>query len=447
MRILHRVLASLLMMLALLLLASCSGAPGCPQAGFGNSTACGPGGLGGFGNGGGGGGGGGGATPAAFVYAVDTQGGASGTGANGTIDGFDLSTSAGTFTTISNFTAPQIPAGSPGVGMVVARKQFVYLLIQNGAGTQGIYGWSINSSTGALTAISPVFLGLSLSIVNYNQYNMTTDPGGNFLYVADTQANEILVFTIDSTSGALTAGTPISLAVPPGCLTTDGQGKFLYVCVSNFQHGGSTQILAYSIGTGGVLTALTGSPFSFTPGMWQLQGDASGKYLIGTSGNTQNLTGADDKHLYVFNIQQTGATTGALSQVTSFATQFSPFNIAVQPPSSNGELVYSFSVNDTATGYNAIEGYQLNTTTGSLTALTNSPFSNGVPSSAWGQFDQSGSNLLVYTTNSTDSIDEIFSNGNLTQVTALSVSSSGNLTQPISPATLVTPGYWVVTDP
>jgi len=33
-------------------------------------------------------------------------------------------------------------------------------------------------------------------------------------------------------------------------------------------------------------------------------------------------------------------------------------------------------------------------------------------------------------------------------LTALSVGSNGVLTQPITtPATLVTPGYWVVTDP
>jgi hypothetical protein len=114
--------------------------------------------------------------------------------------------------------------------------------------------------------------------------------------------------------------------------------------------------------------------------------------------------------------------------------------IAVQPPSSNGELVYSFGVNDTNTGYNGIEGYQLDPATGALTAVTGSPFSNTLTLGWWGQFDQSGTNLLVYSSETT-------ANGTVVQLAPLQVSSTGALTEPISAVTLATPGYWVVTDP
>jgi hypothetical protein len=203
-------------------------------------------------------------------------------------------------------------------------------------------------------------------------------------------------------------------------------------------HVGTT-ITGYSIGSGGALTAIAGGAFA-TPaaGIWQLQGDASGLYMIGTSGSSASNQVPDDNHLYVFSINQT---TGVLTQAAGspVTTVYSPFTIAMQPPASAGEFVYSFSVNDTATGYNPIEGFQLDPTTGTLTALSTSPFS-GVFLGQWAQFDQLGQNLLVYS--------NVF-NGttNMTQIGALAVDSSGNLTQPISPATLITPGYWVVTNP
>jgi len=198
-------------------------------------------------------------------------------------------------------------------------------------------------------------------------------------------------------------------------------------------------MVGYTIGSSGALTVIPGGAFTApAAGIWQLQGEASGKYMIGTSASTVSLVGQDDDHLYVFSIDQT---TGALTQAAGspVSTLYSPFGIAMQPPASGSEFVYSFSINDTATGYNPIEGFQLDTTTGTLTELTKSPFS-GVFLGQWAQFDQTGANLLVYS--------NVF-NGttNTTQIGALAVDSSGNLTQPISPATLVTPGYWVVTDP
>jgi 6-phosphogluconolactonase (cycloisomerase 2 family) len=442
MKILFRVLMSLLLMLALLLLASCTGAPGCPQAGFGTSTACGPGGPGGFGNGGGGGGGGGGngnAAPAAFVYAADTIGGTSGNSTTGTIDGYDLSTSGVSFLALKSYTAPQVPPGDAGEAMVVVNKQFVYAIFE--LSNPGIYGWSIDSGTGALTALanSPISASLGLPLNATGTYQMTSDPAGNFLFISSTGQNEILVFAINSTTGALTAvpGSPFSTVTmggfEPGNIATDGLGRFLYACIDSVD--GGTEFFGFTIAANGALTLIPGSPFSANA--WELQGDATGHYLVATSGNAQAITGTDDKHLYVFSINQT---TGAVTPVgTPVATVYSPLKIAMQPPSSNGEFVYSFSVNDTNTGINPIEGYQLDPTTGVLTAVTNSPFSN-IATGQWGQFDQSGANLVVYS-------DVVGQNGPVATLAPFSVSSSGQLTQPISPLTLVTPGWFVVTDP
>jgi 6-phosphogluconolactonase (cycloisomerase 2 family) len=431
MKSLYRVLLSLLVLAATLLLANCNGSYGC-RVTFGSST-CTPSGSGiGSGGGGGtGGGGGGGGGVTAYAYAVNQ---------NGAIGGYALNPTAGTFQLIPGFVGPPIPTNDLGVGMVVVNKQFLYTLFENGT-DDGIYGWSINSKTGALTALGgfPMLLTLNLPMATFD-YNVTTDPAGKYLFIADSGLNQILVYSIDGTTGALTAvGTPVStVPIEPGNLTTDGLGRFLYVCDAT-THSGAPEFAGYAIGSNGALTLIPGSPFQFSGApVWQLQGDASGKYLVGTSGNTKSVSGFDDFHLYVFSINQT---TGAVTQVSGspVSTTFSPFTIAMQPPSSGGEFVYSFSINDTATGFNGIEAYQLNTTTGGLTAVNGSPFS-GVFLGQWGQFDQSGANLLVYS--------EIVSGGVLTSgLGPLTVGASGGLTQPLSPVTLATPGYWVVTDP
>jgi Lactonase, 7-bladed beta-propeller len=369
----------------------------------------------------------------AFAFAVDQT---------GTINGYTVNATAGTFKATPSFVAPAIPAGDPGVGMVVVQKQFVYAVFEL---ENKIYGWSVNATTGALTLLSgfPLTLSLNAPIVSYNEYNVATDPAGTLLFISDTANSRIFVYQI-AASGALTAVTnsPFTTGVvQPGNLTTDGLGRYLYVTAIGSNHQG-TEVLGYSIGTGtnlGVLTAITGSPFAFP--MWQLQGDPSGAFLIGTTGSTVHLSGADDKHLYVFNILTSGTTPGAISEVAGspFTTQFSPFNVAVSPaPASAGtEFLYSFSLND-AGAYNPVEGYRLDTTTGALSAITGSPFAT-LSTGHWGQFDQSGTLLFVYS--------DVLGGATSTQLASLAVSSTGLLTQPIPSLTLPTAGYWVVTDP
>jgi 6-phosphogluconolactonase len=424
----YQVLLGSLVISAATLLASCGHSPAeCPETTFGNTSCS----SSSSSSGGGtfnGGGGGGGSTPTAFAFAIDT---------GGTVDGYGIFASNNTFASLTN-TPPAIPANDPGVGMVVAQKQFIYAALEVSG---EIGGWSFNSSTGALAPLTgfPVALALNLPNVTYNQYNVGVNPNGTLLFIADTGLSQIFVFQISST-GALTPapGSPFPTPIQPGNLTTDGLGKYLYLCSDASGHIG-TEVLAYSIASNGALTALPGSPFSFP--MWQLQGDASGGFLFGTTGKTLSLAGSDDYHLYVFRIQQTGASAGAITPVpgSPFTTTYSPFTIAAMPPATGNEFVYSFSLNDQGSAFNAIEGYQLNTTTEALTAISGSPFSN-IASGEWGQFDQLGSYLVVYGNGSS-------TGGAPPELNAFSVASTGALSQSISPTPLVTTGYWVVTDP
>ncbi len=379
-----------------------------------------------------------GSSAAAFVFAVDT--GSSAGSTNGTIDGYELNTSASTFAAISGYSAPTIPPSDGGVGMVVAQEQFLYVGF---AAAKQIYGWSIDSSSGALTAVtgSPYSATFLSSGGQVAQSQMITNPAGTLLFISLPFTNEIYAYQI-GTSGALTAvaGAPFSVPFGPVNMATDGAGKYLYAVDGDYSTHTGSEIAAYSIGSSGALTAVAGSPFAYP--MWQVQGEPTGKFLIGTSGNSaaSGFSGVDDDHLYVFSISSTGAITPVSG--SPFTTVYSPFSIAVSP-NSGGNLVYSFSFNDTATAFNAPEGYEVSSS-GALTALSGSPFTQ-LPSASlgsWGQFDQSGAFLLNYA----EYLDES-TNAEVVQLSPFNVGSGGALTQTLSTADLVTAGFWVVTDP
>jgi hypothetical protein len=170
--------------------------------------------------------------------------------------------------------------------------------------------------------------------------------------------------------------------------------------------------------------------------MWEMQGDPSGNFMIGITGKSNSLNGSpNDNSLYVFAIQQSGPNAGALTQVSGspFVTVSAPINLAVQPIASNGNFVYSFSGNFNLPG--AIEGYQLDTTSGTLTPLSTSPFIH-LGSAPWGQFDQSGTYLFIFANTST----------NTSMAVLNAAAGTGTLTEPGGPFPLATSTYFTVTD-
>jgi hypothetical protein len=416
-------------------LIGCSGG-GCHD-GFG-STSCSSSSSGGSGSFGGGGGGGGSSTaPTAYAYAVDES---------GTIDGYVLDPTAKTFQAISGYAAPTIATNNGGVGMAVAQGKYLYAGI---AAAGELYAWTIGSD-GMLTAVSDspyTATFLADYITGVGQDNIITNPQGTLLFISDALHGEIYVYAIGS-GGALTAVSGSPFALPTGFepmnLATDGLGKYLYVVDGDYSTHQGSKIAGYAIGTGtslGVLTAVTGSPFSGTGfNMWQLAGEPAGQFMIGTTGSSKYNGVSDDDNLYVFSIEQTGTAAGVIAQVTGSpsATANSPLSIAVQP-STGGNLVYSLGINDGGTAFNPIEGFEISST-GTLTKDTGSPFSN-IGEGTWAQFDLSGSYLMVYASYTDQSTNET-----VTQLAPLEVGTGGALTQPISTLTIATPGFWVVVD-
>lgn len=279
--------------------------------------------------------------------------------------------SAGTFANLSSFTPPAMPSNSAN-SMVIAKKQFLYIPT---SGFANVQAFSINRTSGALAAISGSPFGAQAQ-----DDTVTTDPTGRFLFVGGKQSAAISAYLIDATTGALTAapGSPFrsfNLAFADS-LTVDGTGKFLYVG----QTFSANPVVVFAIDQStGALTEITSSPFHL--GVAVVQADPSGKFLLGIANSTGT---SGDKHIHVFSID---STTGALAPVANspFATTSAPFALAVHP---GGKFVY-LSVADSGGTTTSFEGYQLNTTSGAITALSGSPFTT-LPVVSNCQFEQSG---------------------------------------------------------
>jgi 6-phosphogluconolactonase (cycloisomerase 2 family) len=348
-----RVLLSSVVVLTMMWLVSCSGHYTCGIT-FGSST-CSPG-PGGIGQGGGGNTG----TAAAFDFFVD----------GGEINAAILDTSAN-FGLIPNFVPPPLTTGGVG-GMVIVQKQWLYVSL----GTS-IQGFSINGTTGALTALT----GSPFPTNSTESSAITADPAGKFLFLSAANDHQVAVFAINQTTGSLTMVGLFPIGFFAGEATTDGLGKYLYVTAGNL----GTEVAAFAIGSTGSLTPVAGSPFSIN--IAELKGEPTGKFLLGITGNGANNGSTSDNHVYVFSIDQSGA----ITQLTGlpFATVYIPSTLTVHP---NGTFVYTF--NQTVTGTSPTEGLQFDPTTGALKFLPGSPFTALTAPS--GQFDQVGNNLFMH---------------------------------------------------
>jgi hypothetical protein len=304
-----------------------------------------------------------------------------------------------TFATIGGWNPPPTvqERGYDG-GLVIVNKSYLYMPYSDG----NVYGYSINTTTAALTALTPVALNLPCCVGS----PIAADPAGNFIFVGDVSG--IYSIAVNSTTGALTVtnnGQPFAgSGLQPFYMATDGLGKYLYVA-------DGTNVLSYSYNsTTGALTSV--GTLAQEP-MKMLTGEPSGTYMFGiTKSNGANGSSLDN-NVYVFAI----ASNGALSVPTAVSTPDTPSFITVSPNVENGsELVYTFNMDDDSTGATGIEPiveFPFNASTGALGTATPSTILSTI-----GKFDQSGNFLIVVGQSSTSSEAGVL---------PLGVSSSGAL--------------------
>lgn len=378
-------------------------------------------------NGGSSGGTGGGSSPGPNACTPSNSGGGGGgTTAGGTylliadaggVQGEMLNPTAKQISVTSNWSPVNVDTNVPGTWMAVSQSKYLYVAYPS---VGQIYGFAIaqNGVASFLNSGVPYSAGYLINGFSPGDQAMIANPAGTLLFVLDPSIGQLHTYQIDS-GGGLTEASNSPIYMPSGFvpfnLSTDGLGAYLYV--SDIESGNVTgQVAGYSIGTGGALTALPGSPFAMK--LQQMQGDSSGKYMVGT---TAGLF-VPDNNVYLASI----GSNGVLSTPVAYPAADSPQTVAVQP-NQGGTLVYTFDLGG------GVEGFQIDTSKGTLLTSAGSPFN--IPG-ATGQFDPAGQYLFVAEQNSgsaTNILDvyDLTSTSNLTNVFASVGWSSG---------------AWVVTD-
>jgi DNA-binding beta-propeller fold protein YncE len=129
-----------------------------------------------------------------------------------------------------------------------------FLFVTN-EGDDNLAVYAIDTTTGALSpaAGSPVATG-------HVPLSVAVDPAGKFVYVTDAQSATVSGYSI-SGAGGLTPvpGSPFPAGTSPAALTVDPTGSFAYVTDYS-----QNQISAYSIAPSGALSSVSGSPFGPT---------------------------------------------------------------------------------------------------------------------------------------------------------------------------------------
>jgi 6-phosphogluconolactonase (cycloisomerase 2 family) len=282
-------------------------------------------------------------------------------------------TTAGDFTPLT-VTAPDTTGQFPN-DMTIVNGKFVYVAMDD---TGAVEGFSIDSGTGTLTPIA----GSPFTPIAAEADNVVSDPQGRFLFVSGAFSSVISVFQIDATTGALTEapGSPfgsfnLSFA---NSLTVDGTGQFLYVG-QVFDIAPLDEFMIDQ--NNGALSEFA----SFDLGVAQLHADPTGKFLLGVKEIQSSFHSATDQHIYVFAIDPL---TGAPSPVAGspFATTSAPFDFTISP---DGQFVYVVG-DDLSENVTNLEGYQLDGTTGALTALSGSPFTSLPADFIQCKFEQGG---------------------------------------------------------
>jgi len=136
-----------------------------------------------------------------------------------------------------------------------------FVVVANQA-TNNVSVFSLDSSTDALTAVpgSPFASGTQPAPVAIDPPLVAgTTSSGKFAFVGDTGGNSLSAYTIDPAGNLTPVGvpTPLGTNAQPSSIAVDPQGKFVFVSIVPREMAGFT--LDSSTGT---LTPIPGSPFA-----------------------------------------------------------------------------------------------------------------------------------------------------------------------------------------
>jgi 6-phosphogluconolactonase (cycloisomerase 2 family) len=198
------------------------------------------------------------------------------------LDQFKINTSTGALTaqTPTPYSVQNAPvAPSPRMVRVAATGNYIFAAVGSGDVV-----FTLNTTTGAVTQVQ----SLALASAQTSDNALAVDSTAAHLYIARSGLNGgLAVYTI-GTSGLLTSvsGSPFATGAQPFAVQIDNSGKYVYV--ANRTDG---TISGFSIGTNASLSALTGSPYGSGTGVISLGADKTNTYILaGAFGGQPDLT-------------------------------------------------------------------------------------------------------------------------------------------------------------
>ncbi len=219
------------------------------------------------------------------------------------------------------------PGSALGYATIDPSQRFLYALGSVSLGANSISAFTIDATTGALTEVS----GSPYATGNGPE-SVTVDHLGKFVYVPNGNSNNISAYTIDSDTGGLTAvpKSPFAAGDSPLSVVIDPTDSFAYV--NNVDDSPGGDVSGYTIdGSTGALTAMTGSPFLSRSGAFALVIAPSGKFgYVSQPGEVARFS--------------INATTGIPTAVGSpFAVEGTSFESMVMAPSGKFIFIPGFS--------------------------------------------------------------------------------------------------------
>jgi 6-phosphogluconolactonase (cycloisomerase 2 family) len=278
------------------------------------------------------------------------------------ISGYTVNQKTGSLTPVagSPFGAGTGPTGAA----VVKNGRSTYIYATN-EGSNNVSAYAVNAKSGALTQVkgSPFVAGTGPVAAAVEADDPASQP---FLYVVNNGSDNVSAYTINTKTGALTAvsGSPFKAASQPDGVAIVPDGGTGYLYVANY---GSDNVSAYTINLKtGTLTEVYGSPFgagTWPFGLASIVINSGASYLYATN------EGSDNVSAYAVN-----ASSGALTQVTGspFGAGTEPIDATICVGHS-----YSYYLYATNSGSNNVSGYAIDASSGALTQLKGSPYSAG----------------------------------------------------------------------
>jgi 6-phosphogluconolactonase (cycloisomerase 2 family) len=255
-----------------------------------------------------------------------------------TISMYTINPSTGVLTPTTPAT---VPTGFLPQGIAIdPRGRFVYTVNSDDS---SVSMFTINRTTGVLTATTPASVstlvpGEPLSDPGF----LTVDPTGRFLYVTAllSEGAAVFMYTINQTNGLLTPTSPATVYTGgiPFQVRVAPSGEFAYV-VNNLSGGEMTDgVWQYTVNsTTGVLTANTPNAVAAGNGPTAVAVDPTSKYAY--------VVNRLDNTVSMFRVDQT---TGHLLPNGTIATGVDPFRIDFDP---TGRFVYVTNEQSAASVY------------------------------------------------------------------------------------------------